>query len=526
VASKYRFDPLTGNLVARSAETSGGPRPFYNRPAQWPAMSDLSAYSQAIEILFAVWDTGQNLCAFQCSGNYTVDWGDGTSSVNVTGGTNAQYNYNYASVPGSPNSLGYKTVKILVTPQSAASLSTFRTNVKHTTDTNTGINSTYGFLDILMKCPNMATLTIGGSTTSNAHTPRLLQQFEMIGGASMTAYPNAFQNCLGLQRVAFVESSEITGSMASCFSGCRALQIVEGLESMDATSTANMFLDCVVFPIAPSFNLKGTCDAMFSGCYALWDITGLDIVDATSTYQMFLNCRGLSEVGDIDCRNSLDCQQMFSGCTSMRLFGNLDARSANGGANIFNGCTSLYQVGDIDLRAQANWTGVFQACNSIRLFGTITSTAATNFTQLFFQCSNLRRAPVFSSTSSVINFTSMFDSCFSVQYIPIYTVGTANVTTMFFNCYSLRAAPALNYSAVTAATDLFRGCRSLSRGITANAPAVSHSYRDGLLSGTELDAIYTALPTATATITVTSNYGTSGDTPSIATAKSWTVTGS
>jgi hypothetical protein len=46
------------------------------------------------------------------------------------------------------------------------------------------------------------------------------------------------------------------------------------------------------------------------------------------------------------------------------------------------------------------------------------------------------------------------------------------------------------------------------------------------LSATALNEIYTNLPTVTSqTITVTGNYGTATDDPTIATAKGWTVTG-
>ena len=48
------------------------------------------------------------------------------------------------------------------------------------------------------------------------------------------------------------------------------------------------------------------------------------------------------------------------------------------------------------------------------------------------------------------------------------------------------------------------------------------------LDGTALNALYTSLGTAAGsqTLTVTTNHGTVDDTPSIATAKGWTVTGS
>jgi hypothetical protein len=47
------------------------------------------------------------------------------------------------------------------------------------------------------------------------------------------------------------------------------------------------------------------------------------------------------------------------------------------------------------------------------------------------------------------------------------------------------------------------------------------------LDGAALDALYTSLGTAAGsqTLTVTTNHGTVDDTPSIATAKGWTVTG-
>jgi hypothetical protein len=48
------------------------------------------------------------------------------------------------------------------------------------------------------------------------------------------------------------------------------------------------------------------------------------------------------------------------------------------------------------------------------------------------------------------------------------------------------------------------------------------------LTGAALDALYTSLGTAAGaqTLTVTTNHGTVDDTPSIATAKGWTVSGS
>jgi len=72
---------------------------------------------------------------------------------------------------------------------------------------------------------------------------------------------------------------------------------------------------------------------------------------------------------------------------------------------------------------------------------------------------------------------------------------------------------------------MFSSCNSLAR-IQAEDFKFTFSVASCKLSSTALDEIYTNLPTVVAqTITVSSNYGTTGDNPAIATAKGWTVTG-
>jgi hypothetical protein len=72
-------------------------------------------------------------------------------------------------------------------------------------------------------------------------------------------------------------------------------------------------------------------------------------------------------------------------------------------------------------------------------------------------------------------------------------------------------------------TTMFSGCPSLKVG-TMTGTTATISYASCELSATALDAIYTALGDGTGqTITVTPNWGTGTDDPSIATAKNWTV---
>jgi hypothetical protein len=71
---------------------------------------------------------------------------------------------------------------------------------------------------------------------------------------------------------------------------------------------------------------------------------------------------------------------------------------------------------------------------------------------------------------------------------------------------------------------MFLDCSVLQQGALSGT-AENISYEDCALSGEELDRIYENLASVSGkTITVTGNWGTASDTPSIATAKGWTVT--
>ena len=146
---------------------------------------------------------------------------------------------------------------------------------------------------------------------------------------------------------------------------------------------------------------------------------------------------------------------------------------------------------------------------------------------MFRGCSALRDVPQF-DTSSGTDFSSMFNGCTTLQRPPTYgTSSGSNFNGMFANCLALQVVPALNVSAGTDFGSMFNGCSALqwsdvyggTRGI---------SYATANLSAAALNNIYTNLGTASGaqTITVTGNWGTATDNPSIATAKGRTVAGS
>ncbi len=152
--------------------------------------------------------------------------------------------------------------------------------------------------------------------------------------------------------------------------------------------------------------------------------------------------------------------------------------------------------------------------------GTFTSAAYA-----FRECSRLASVSV-GDTSNMTSFQSMFYGCSSLQSVPaLNTANGTNFSSMFYGCPSLQSVPALNTSNGTNFGNMFQNCSSL-QSIGCTNIAADISVANCSLSGPALDAIYANLATASKTITVTGNYGTASDTPSIATAKGWTVVGS
>jgi len=96
---------------------------------------------------------------------------------------------------------------------------------------------------------------------------------------------------------------------------------------------------------------------------------------------------------------------------------------------------------------------------------------------------------------------------------------------MFNGCTSLQTIPAFDTAAGTNFSYMFYNCTSLSN-CDVTGTGYNISYNNCKLSAARLNEIYTNLATVTGkTITVTGNYGRTGDNPALAQDKGWTVTG-
>lgn len=179
----------------------------------------------------------------------------------------------------------------------------------------------------------------------------------------------------------------------------------------------------------------------------------------------------------------LDANSMFSGCMSLRNiifpagFGTL----ATNFSNLFAACPALYSVS----------------------FPSGCGAACTTLDSTFFQCDSLTSVVLPAGFGpGVTTLNNTFNGCISIENILFptgFAASLAIITTAFSSCPNLESIIGL----VSPITFSVGGCK---------------------LSASALNAIYTALPTVTLqTLTASTNYGYAASTPTIATAKGWTV---
>ena len=160
----------------------------------------------------------------------------------------------------------------------------------------------------------------------------------------------------------------------------------------------------------------------------------------------------------------------------------------------------------------------------IEKFEQVGTNTVTSAYQMFNSCPSLQSVTL--DTGAVVDASQMFYGCSSLQSVTLDTGAVVDAFQMFYGCPSLQSVT-LDTGAVTNASQMFYNCSSLQSVIlTGLTRGVSVAYAS--LSPAALDALYTSLGTAAGsqTITVSGNYGTTGDDPSIATSKGFTVSGS
>lgn len=267
------------NITAASAWT---------RPSDWLALPDISSTNNRFVGLHRI-DQDSNFVALSCTvtGDYTVDWGDGTTT-NHSSGSVAQKQYAYGSIPDTGESnLGYRQVIVQVYPQNSNDITSFSLQNRHSQIIN--LSYSPGWLDVAINASSLTSLSIGGTIVLS-----YLQRANIYQN-SLTNCSGLFTNCYTLASVLLSNTASVT-DMSSMFSSCSALTSVPLFDTASVTNMSSMFSSCRSLTSVPLFNTASVLDmgSMFNGCSALASIPSLISSSVSSITNIFLNCSSLS----------------------------------------------------------------------------------------------------------------------------------------------------------------------------------------------------------------------------------------
>lgn len=548
----------------------------YTRPSEWLAMPTILSSEQKMCALYAIFD-GYNAACFSvtCSGNFTVDWGDGSSPQTYTSGT-ISYSYNYSSFSAQPvTSYGYKQAIITVTPAAGKTITAIAFNV---VPAGRPTSEQTNWLDIRMSFPSMTSLTLRGSST---YIFGMLQEITIINSA-LSSYLDLFRNLRNLRKVVLENTGSPT-SAGNMFNNCSNLILINSFKTNTLTDCTSIFSTCYSLQQTPflDFSSCTTFTNGFSNCRNLKQVEIKTTSALLSTDTMFSNCQSLVEINKFDVSGVTNNNSMFNNCYSLESIPDFNWQAATSMTSVYNNCYSLKNVPPQNWPAATSATSTFAGCSGLQ-FASINGPLLTNTTGTFNNCSVLKsvylNAPLLqvlsqtflscsnfegfddasviggTSTPTITSIATAFSGCSSMKKWPVMNLATCTTLGQAFNtcpslpepmplyntalattannmipnCTNLRIIPALDFNSMTSG---FFNSTITGLNIVRFQPTgikFSFSLANQQLDAAALDEVYTNLGTASGsqTITVTGNPGTTGDNPSIATAKGWTVVGS
>lgn len=525
------FDQYPAKIAAITGGGSGvTPEPWV-RPSDWLELPTIGPTEQKFVGLLAITNDDSNFIAVLCNGSYTVDWGDGSATENIAAGVKAQHQYDYSTISDlTLCSRGYKQVIVTVTPQAGQNLTTVNLSQKHTLNTST--NTANQWLDIAVGSPYLSSLNIGSSSDISGYLNKMIEQVKIASWSSSFSpfMNNTFQYLTSLRSVSWPSSPALGGvAFYNMLRGCSALTEIPWIDTSNATTFLSMFEGCSSLVSIPALNTaNGTSfKTMFNGCRSLKSVPSLNTALGTDFTGMFQNCVSLDQVPELNTSNGTAFGSMFYGCSSLQAVPLIDTAKGTNFSAMFQNCYALQSVPALNTGLGTDFSNFINSCLAIQTFPQLNTSNGTAFTGMFQGCQNLKAIPAL-DTAKATGIASMFYNCLLLTELPIYNTSLCtNFGNAFYQCVSLRTIPAISFAADTsnALTNTFASCYNLS-SVKATGIGLTFSVANCKLSAAALNEIYTNLPTVTGkTITVTGNWGTATDNPSIATAKGWTVTG-
>jgi surface protein len=318
---------------------------WWARPADWLKIMPVGALEQKFVGLMAVFPQS-NFAALSAAGDYTVDWGDGTTT-NYASGAVASHIYDYSLISNSTfSSRGYKQVIVTVTPQAGQNLTALDITVRHPQ----ADLQTYepGWLDIEVGSPNFSTKGLVFSRGSIEIIPFMVERIRIANLGGQTDCASLFSGLQGLQYVPLFNTAAVT-NMQGMFFNCTSLRDVPLFNTAAVTNMDSMFFSCLSLQSVPLFNTAAVTNMayMFYFCISLQAVPLFDTAAVVDMSATFGYCERLLTIPLINTAAVTSMTATFGGCRSLSSVPALVTTSVSsefGFVTTFSDCRSLSRI--------------------------------------------------------------------------------------------------------------------------------------------------------------------------------------
>lgn len=542
----------------------------WKKPSDWLDYTLPTASEQKIIGTVAVFDQDSNYFAVNIAttdaSQYTVDWGDGTSA-NFASGATAEKNYTWSSISsGTVTSQGYRQAIVTITPTTAGrTFSNIQLNRRHSALTaSTKFYSPW--LSFAIAAPNATSLTLGGSGSTTV-SPAICQQ-ALIISSNITSAANLFQNYYALQDVTFNTSATLTNT-SNMFNNCRSLKKAPFLNTASVTTMSGMFNTCNLLQSVPLYNTASvtTINSMFATCRSLESVPLFNTASVTDMSNMFNECSSLQTVPLFNTATVTNMSGMFNAAFSLKSVPLFNTAAVTNMSNMFYQTNSLQEIPLFNTVAVTNMSGMFRFGSNLVSLPALNTAALTNAGDMFsVGGSNLAgnvkeiaelnlsgitslannnlglgsatatsAQPLTRAKVTGMKWSQSFQNCgmgaaqLDEMYTSLATLNPAitnisgNGTTVTVTVGTANISPFVAGRSVT-----ITGVNPVAYNISGTIASVNAGAGTFTITNAATGAYVSggvAAVTSDVTITVTGNPGTTGDTPTIATNKGWTVIG-
>lgn len=513
--NKFGLRTRLGLIKEISQTTQSDSSTEWERPNDWLPLDNVQPGDNKFSGLWAVYEDipSTHWFYYQIGGGVVseVNYGDGTTQTASNLVLYSKF-YDYSSLPGpvliDEDWGNYKMVVINVDFSSVTTgilfdrRSTFGYAYKPT-----------GWLDVVMDCPTMTTLTISSQRRS------IFMERLRILNNNLTNPNSIFQYLLRLRIFDWDIDGVNVGNFQSLFANSK----------MDFRNSSNE-------PISLINNTTSQFAATFSGSLGIKKIGTISSTSTNNLVSTFTTCVNLEEVDKILTPNVTNTSALFNNCPKLKSINEIDIEGTQNTASMFTTCNSLEKIGvdnDLYLPNTTVTVNMFldnRALKNIKIY----APNIGNMTSMFSRCYFIEEIDFYGQPTNITTMTSTFSDCRNLKKMDLSgsTVsGLAN--SAFVNCFTIDEIILGDCSGITNTSSMFANCFML-RKLRVPEMRISFIINNTAIEAPEMvvvfndlaDLITLGLPAAN--INISSTPASSNLTPAerdIALNKGWTITG-